>query len=60
MMQLDLFNNVQELDFMTRLHKLEEGQAKLRRSLFARINELEREVLQLRKEDEAELKIKNS
>jgi hypothetical protein len=58
-MQLDLFNEVQELEILSRLKKVEDALAKTRRSLFARINELEREVLELRKEEETELKIKN-
>ena len=58
-MQLDLFNEVHELETQSRLKKIEDSVAKMRRSLFARINELEREVLELRKEEETELKIKN-
>lgn len=67
-MQLDLFNEVHELEVLTRLKKVEDASNKTRRSLFARINELEREVIELRnvvdvlmlrKDGEDELKIKN-
>lgn len=50
-MQLDLFSSNFDLEVMERLAKVEDSLNKTRRSMFARINELEREVLLLRKEE---------
>lgn len=53
-MQLDFFNSTMDLQIVERLAKLETTLNKTRRSLFARINELEREVLELRREEDEE------
>jgi len=51
--QLDFFSSPDQLDILSRLVSLEQSLGKTRRSLFSRINELEKELLDLRKEQEA-------
>lgn len=46
-MQLDLFDDCRVLELMDRINKLEKSQEKVRRSAFARINDLEKQVLDL-------------
>lgn len=46
-MQLDLFDDCRVLELTDRMNKIEKSQEKVRRSAFARINDLEKQVLDL-------------
>lgn len=54
-LQLDLFSTPEQLEFLDRLKKLEDTVSKQRRSLFARVNELEKMILELQERDSSVL-----